>query len=145
VYAWDACCNPFVGLPSRWSARTPQTLNVEIRWKGHELIVRDIVDRFRLKTESYLEFDVEFGHSSVALPCFFDRAVGADTLEGDIHSFRTDHYDEIKSDLKRIDNIQVVKMDYREWKQRDENRYDMIHADIVHAYNDTFVGPLQAY
>ncbi len=115
------------------------TLDVDTGWRGHELIVRDIVDRFRLKTESCLEFGVEFGYSSVVLSNFFDRVVGVDTFEGDIHSSRkVDHYDETRADLKRFDNIELYKMDYKEWMRRDNNRYDLIHVDIIHTYDDTF-------
>ena len=47
------------------------TLPVISAWKGLELIIEDILDRFNIERESCIEFGVEFGFSSVVFSNYF--------------------------------------------------------------------------
>jgi hypothetical protein len=119
--------------------KPPRLIDVETGWRGHELVVRDILDRFHIRRDSCLEFGVEFGYSSVVFSNFFKRVVGVDTFEGDIHSFRkNNHFEETRHDLNVFQNIELYQSDYKDWIRNDDNQYDLIHVDIVHTYSDTY-------
>jgi hypothetical protein len=114
-------------------------LDVASAWKGNEQVIADILDRFAIRRERCLEFGVEYGYSTVVLSSYFDQVTGIDLFAGDIHSgYRADHYEETSARLAPFTNITLVKSDYRDWIYHDATRYDLIHVDIVHTYEDTF-------
>jgi hypothetical protein len=124
----------------------PRSLNkpeklIEIvsAWKGLELIIGDIVTQFGLPQERCIEFGVEFGYSAVVFSNFFDKVIGVDTFEGDIHTEnKTEHFQQTSERLRAFTNIQLVKSDYKDWIASDNTRYNLAHVDIVHNYHDTF-------
>src|SRR5690242_16322365 len=76
-------------------ARLLQLQNKTSGWQGIELIIQDILKRFKSDGESCIEFGVEQGYSTVALSNFFKRVVGIDTFEGDMHAGEhADHFAE---------------------------------------------------
>jgi len=114
-------------------------LDISSAWKGHELIIKDIIDRFGIGHKNCIEFGVEFGYSTVALSNYFERVIGIDTFEGDIHTVnKEEHYNDTKQKLSKFTNIELIKSDYKDWIVQDNNRYDFAHVDIIHSYNETF-------
>ncbi|WP_342083923.1 class I SAM-dependent methyltransferase [Dyadobacter sp. OTU695] len=114
-------------------------LDVVSAWKGLEMIIGDIINRFGLDREKCIEFGVEFGYSSVVFSNFFERVTGVDTFEGDIHTEnKLEHFQQTRERLKPYGNIHLVKSDYRDWIVRDNQRYNLAHVDIVHSYKETF-------
>lgn len=114
-------------------------LDVVSAWKGLEMIIGDIINRFGLDREKCIEFGVEFGYSSVVFSNFFERVTGIDTFEGDIHTEnKLEHFQQTRERLKPYGNIHLVKSDYRDWIVRDNQRYNLAHVDIVHSYKETF-------
>ena len=86
----------------------PVMLAVESAWKGLELIIQDIVDRFDLDGDKCIEFGVEFGYSTVALSNYFRRVTGVDLFVGDIHTVHKGlHFDETRASLSRYENIEL--------------------------------------
>ena len=76
------------------------TIPVMSAWKGLELIIEDILDRFNIERESCIEFGVEFGFSSVVFSNYFKTVKGIDTFTGDIHTaHKKDHYEKTKNSL----------------------------------------------
>ena len=115
------------------------TLPVMSAWKGLELIIEDILDRFNIERESCIEFGVEFGFSSVVFSNYFKTVKGVDTFTGDIHTaHKKDHYEKTKNSLVDFKNIELFKSDYRDWIKKDTNQYDFAHVDIVHNYEETY-------
>lgn len=119
---------------------TPSKLiDIESAWKGHHIIIKDLIFNFNLGTDNCLEFGVEFGFSTVALSNYFQEVTGVDLFTGDIHTdFKGDHYQETTERLLPYKNIKLIKEDYKDWISRDNEVYNLIHVDIVHTYEDTF-------
>ena len=116
-----------------------RTIAVESAWKGHELVIADILERFDIGRRRCLEFGVEFGYSTVALSAYFADVIGIDLFTGDIHTVhKGDHYAPTTASLAQFSNITLVRSDYRDWIERDDSFYDLIHVDIVHTYEDTY-------
>ena len=108
-------------------------------WGDIPTIIKDIINRFDIKTKKALEFGTEFGYSTSAFANYFDKVIGVDIFTGDMHAgFVGDHYEETKSNLSNWPNIELVKSDYRDYIKDNNERFDMIHIDIVHTYNETF-------
>lgn len=127
--------------PYKPAALTPpaQLLDVVSAWKGLELIIGDIIDRFGLSRGKCIEFGVEFGYSAVVFANFFESVTGVDTFEGDVHTeHKEEHFQQTKERLRSFSNIHLVKSDYRDWIATDHQRYDFAHVDIVHNYKETF-------
>lgn len=114
-------------------------------WKGIELIIDDILNRYKINRESCIEFGVESGYSTVVLSNFFKRVIGIDTFEGDMHAGKhLDNFAETKLRLSEFENIKLYKSDYKDWISNDENYYDLAHVDIIHTYKDTYACGLWA-
>lgn len=114
-------------------------INIISAWRGLELIIEDILVRFKIGRRSCIEFGVEFGYSTVVLSNYFDRVIGIDTFEGDKHTLnRKGHFDETKARLSKYENIVLHKSYYQDWILNDINYYDFAHVDIVHSYNETY-------
>lgn len=125
-------------VPARKSVPANK-IEIESAWKGLELIVEDILDRFNIGRGTCIEFGVEFGFSTVALSSYFNKVTGVDTFEGDIHTkHKGDHFDQTKERLSRFKNIKLVKFDYKDWIKSDTSTYDFAHVDIVHTYAETY-------
>jgi hypothetical protein len=114
-------------------------LEVVSAWEGIQNILPDLIERFHLKTDSCLEFGVEFGFSTVALSSHFDSVIGVDIFRGDIHTVNKNNiYEETVERLSPYSNIQLIRSDYRDFIQKDRGTFGLIHVDIVHTFADTF-------
>lgn len=117
--------------------RPEKNLNVPSAWMGIEAILEDLLEVFRIKRNKALEFGVEFGYSIVALSNYFEKIIGVDTFEGDQHTYDKNiegMYEAVKANMPT--NVELIKSRYQDYK--DDSRYDLIHIDIVHTYEDTF-------
>lgn len=117
--------------------RPPIIIDVPSAWKGLEYIIKDILEKFGVGDEKALEFGVEYGYSIVALSNFFKKVVGVDTFEGDQHTYDKNVeglYEAVKKVVPL--NVHLIKSRYQDYQ--DSDRYDLIHVDIVHTYEDTF-------
>lgn len=114
-------------------------------WVGLESIILDIIEFSKIKTDSALEFGVEFGYSTAAFANYFKNVIGVDIFTGDIHAgHHGDIYDLTSQTLKDFPNIQLVKADYKDYIKENSNTFDMIHVDIIHTYEDTYACGLWA-
>ena len=117
----------------------PNTANITSAWGDIPTIIKDIIIRFDITPKCALEFGVEYGFSSSALACYFEKVIGVDTFLGDVHSGqKTNHIEETKNNLKNYPNIELIESDYEYFIKNDKNKYDLIHIDIVHTYPETF-------
>lgn len=108
-------------------------------WGDIPEILKDIILRFKIHPDTALEFGTEFGYSTTALANYFHRVIGVDIFTGDIHAgLVNDHYEETKSNLKPWINIELVKSDYKDYIKDNNNRFDLIHIDIIHTYDETY-------
>jgi len=119
---------------------TPEkTIPNKSAWQGLEQIIEDLINTFDLQRKQCIEFGVEFGFSSVVFSNYFDKVVGVDTFEGDIHTKnKNQHYEETQQRLSPYPNITLERSDYRDWIVKDNERYNLAHVDIVHTYKDTY-------
>jgi hypothetical protein len=108
-------------------------------------IILDIIKFSKIKPEAALEFGVEFGYSTAVFANYFKTVKGVDIFTGDSHA---GHYGDIlqetQNNLREFKNIELVRADYREYISTDRNRYDLIHVDIIHTYEDTYACGLWA-
>ena len=117
----------------------PRVLEPATAWKGIESVLADLLEKFGIGHQQCLEFGVEYGYSTVALSCFFERVTGVDTFCGDKHTEnKSDIFAQTSARLSQFQNIRLVRSDYRDWIAKDNGFYDLIHIDIVHTYMDTF-------
>ncbi|NJM26393.1 MAG: class I SAM-dependent methyltransferase [Bacteroidia bacterium] len=108
-------------------------------WVGLEKIILDIIEFSSIKTERALEFGVEFGYSSAVLANYFKQVRGVDIFTGDDHAGHFgDIYELTRSNLRDFDNIELIRSDYRDFIRSHDERYDFIHVDIIHTYDDTY-------
>jgi len=108
-------------------------------WVGLERILLDIIEYSRIRQNSALEFGVEFGYSTSALANYFKTVTGVDIFTGDVHAGHYgDIFDLTKHNLKEFENIELIKSDYKDYIKNNENRFDLIHVDIIHTYEDTY-------
>lgn len=116
-----------------------QVIDVVSAWKGLELIIPEILQKFHIGNETCIEFGVEFGYSVVIFSNYFKEVIGIDTFEGDIHTdHRGNHFENTKTSLAKFENIRLVKSTFQDWIKEDDRMYDFAHVDIVHTYEDTF-------
>lgn len=123
----------------RQTSTPPKLLEVTSAWKGLELIIGDILDRFNIERKSCIEFGVEFGYSTVVFSNFFEHVTGVDTFEGDVHTkHKGDHFEHTSKTLAPYTNIELFKSDYKDWIKKDTKRYNFAHVDIIHNYAETY-------
>ena len=64
---------------------TPRLANVGSAWGNIPTILKDIIERFDIKTESAIEFGVEYGYSTSALSNYFENVTGVDIFDTYFH------------------------------------------------------------
>jgi len=108
-------------------------------WGDIPSILTDIINKFNVSQNTALEFGVEYGYSTSALANLFKKVIGVDTFKGDIHAGKkSDHFEQTKNDLKKWNNISLIKSDYKDFIVKCDEHFDLIHIDIIHTYEDTF-------
>jgi hypothetical protein len=120
--------------------RPQRNQNCVSAWKGNELILADLIERFQIPRNRCIEFGVEFGFSTVAFSDYFREVIGVDTFVGDLHTnHQGDHYASTAGSLARYPNIKLVQADYRDYiREAGDEHFDLAHVDIVHTYDHTF-------
>lgn len=120
---------------------TPKVIDVVSAWKDIPTILKDIIKRFELKTDSALEFGVEEGYSTTALAYYFKKVIGVDTFRNDCWENsleRPSQYSRVIELLKDYTNITLIEERFEEYIKHDTGRYDIIHVDILHDYRPTY-------
>jgi hypothetical protein len=108
-------------------------------WGDIPSILPGLIKKFNIKTNSAIEFGVEYGYSTSALANIFTNVTGVDTFTGDIHAgFKGDIYRETLNYLSSYPNINLVQTKYQDFCKKHTNYYDFAHVDIVHTYEDTY-------
>lgn len=110
-------------------------------WGDIPTIIQDIIDRFGIENKKAIEFGVEWGFSTSALANYFHQVVGVDTFIGDVHSgVKEDTFETTKGYLSSFQNISLVQASYQDYvsQEREGERYDFAHVDIIHTYEDTY-------
>lgn len=124
-----------------WKPR--HLVDVPTAWDGVESILRDVMLRFKIKSNTCLEFGVDYGYSTAALANFFNQVHGVDTFQGDHHAgVREDLLKKASKALENFKNITLVPQDYKVYidivdKVNLNPQWDLIHIDIVHDYKPT--------
>ena len=134
-------------LPVPPYPHTPQFPDWPSAWKGLESILPALMAHFMVAPNRALEFGVEYGYSTAALAQLCRSVTGVDTFEGDRHSDlhvgdrtmpRDSFLEYTRRNLEHWPNIRLVAANYQDWILSDNSRYDLIHVDIVHTFEDTF-------
>ena len=125
---------------------TPERVLADVPsgWKGLETILGSIVEEFCPKTETAVEFGVEFGFSTVALSNYFKWVIGVDHFMGDEHAGFTpegvNRYVETKERLSRYPNIQLVPESWQAFTAKhNAAKYDLVHVDAKHDFYTTYL------
>ena len=119
----------------------PKIVDIQSAWGNIPGILKDIIQRFNLKTDLALEFGVETGYSTSALANYFKKVIGIDTFRGDfevINSTMPSNLEAVKVILKDYPNIELIESRYEEYIKHEHRRFDLIHVDIIHTYDPTF-------
>jgi len=127
---------PYVPSNREWPVLATQQPSA---WGNIPTILKDIIERFNVKTDSAIEFGVEFGYSTSALANYFTNVTGVDIFTGDIHAgFKGDIYDMTKEYLSTFENVSLIKQSYQDYIKDHDEQYDFAHVDIIHSYEDTY-------
>jgi len=115
-------------------------LNVPTGWKGLETFMVPIMERYNVKKDLALEFGVDSGYSCHVLSQLFNKVIGVDTFQGDIHIGHSQGDEFFKQTKERLNspNIELIRANYKDYIKSDNRNYDLIHIDIVHLYNETY-------
>jgi predicted O-methyltransferase YrrM len=131
--------NPLPFLPEYRNNTLVLATQQPSAWGNIPTVLSDIIKRFDIKTDSAIEFGVEFGYSTSALANLFNNVIGIDTFIGDDHAgFKGDIFNLTASYLESYSNIKLVKSTYQEFTKTHKERYDLAHVDIIHTYEDTY-------
>lgn len=126
--------------PSKTYQGMMRLFSTDSAWLGLERIIPDIIQDFKIPTKLALEFGVDKGYSSSVLSNFFEKVIGVDTFQSDVHTGKRDskQYEITKNNLKEFSNIELVRSSFEEYIINNENHYNLVHIDIVHEYEPTF-------
>lgn len=126
-------------IPKGYSVIPTITNSRSRAWSGLEAIIPDILDRFQITRQSALEFGVEYGYSLSCFSSLFEKVTGVDTFLGDPHSGEgRNFFQTTQANLKHLSNVRLVMSDYKDYICLEQGRWDLIHIDIVHTYEDTY-------
>jgi hypothetical protein len=108
-------------------------------WRGLDALVPELISKFNIPTNKYLEFGVEFGFSATVFANYFKEVVGVDIFTGDSHAgVHDDDYKDMIEKVKPWPNIKLVKADYKDYIKNNNETFDLIHVDIIHNYKETY-------
>jgi len=121
----------------------PDVIWINNTWGDVSSILKDIIVRFKINPKVALELGVATGHSISALACYFDRVIGVDTFREDWNYVDPDResklYDTLRL-LKEYNNIQLIQGLFEDFiKETIFDRYDLIHVDLIHTYDMTYI------
>jgi len=114
-------------------------IDVPSSWKGIERIIPSIMKDFNIQGNKALEFGVDYGYSTAVLANYFSSVIGVDIFIGGQHGPREENlFETVTNTLKPYPNITLFNKDYKDYIQYDNERYDMIHIDIIHEFKPTY-------
>ena len=115
-------------------------LQVPSGWRGLEEFMKSIIHNLNINPELALEFGVDSGYSLKVLSQLFNKTIGVDPFIGDKHIGHSQGDEFYKNVLKKFeeDKVEIVRKDFKTFANNNNNKYDLIHIDIVHFYNETF-------
>lgn len=124
-------------IKEQWQGKV---LDVGTAWAGLENYIPGIIKAFNIKQNHALEFGVDKGYSSYIISQMFEKFTGVDAFIGDSHINHAQGDEFYNSVLEKFKdtNIELVRADYRDFIKTDNKKYDLIHIDIVHLYNETY-------
>ena len=137
---------PILYTPKRYYCPL-RLVDVPSAWQGCAIILADILDRFRVKRETCLEFGVEHGYSTAALSNFFQRVVAVDWFGGDTLYGYCDPVEReasTRATLSKFPNVQVVAQKFEDFAPTCDQQCDFCHIDIEHTYETTLACGLWA-
>jgi len=112
-------------------------------WYNIPTILKDIILRFNLKTDSALEFGVGCGYSTTALANYFKKVVGVDTFKSNIRDLdlnKPSNIGVVQEAIKEFTNIELVESLFEDYIKNDNlENFDIIHVDILHEYQPTYM------
>ena len=110
-------------------------------WEGIPNILKDIITRFNLNTDSALEFGCDKGYSASALSKYFKKVRTVDTFRGDLNTLTVEQSIELCKEVAESlvpFGVEVVRSSYQDYTKRHYGSlYDLIHIDIIHTFEDT--------
>ena len=124
-------------IPEQWPY---DRLDVSSAWEGLENYIISIIKNLNINTKTALEFGVDRGYSSYIFSKIFNKVVGVDPFESDIHIGHKQGDDFYKTIQDRFTNtnVELVRSRFEEFIMNNNNRYNLIHIDIVHLYEPTY-------
>jgi hypothetical protein len=131
---------PITYIPNKLVKPT-RMIDVPTAWNGNELIIEDLIERFKISPKRCIEFGVQHGFSTAALANYFTHVIGVDTFAGDEMAGigDPDHtFHGTQEALRDFPNITLARTSYQDWIRKDDSIYDAVHVDIIHSYDDTF-------
>jgi len=116
-------------------------LNVSSAWMGLEYYIPSIIKELNIQPRKCLEFGIDKGYSSYIFSQLFDKTIGVDLFAGDdhiIHEQGEKFYEQVCERFEKT-NVSIVRSDFRDFiKNNNDEKYDLIHIDIVHYYQETY-------
>ena len=110
-------------------------------WQGCATILKDMIERFQIKTDTALDLGVLFGYSTSALAKYFKQVTGVDTFKNDRYEndpTRESNIEDVRLWLKKYKNITLVESMWKDFvKIEPDKRYDLVHVDMIHDYKNT--------
>lgn len=117
-----------------------QRLDVSSAWKGLENYIPSIIENYKINTNRALEFGVDLGYSTHILSQIFNEVIGVDSFIGDnhiIHQQGDEFYEKVSKTFENT-NVKLIRKKYEEFIKDNNEKYDLIHIDIVHYYKETY-------
>jgi hypothetical protein len=116
--------------------------DIEVAWAGLQKIIKDIIVRFNITPNLALDLGVLYGYSTCSLSYYFKKVIGVDTFKEDRYDNNTERPSKFYNVLKiliKFPNIQLIESMYQDYiKKEPFGKYDLIHIDMIHSYQETF-------
>lgn len=129
---------PKTPIESKWGYEVLS--DVPSAWKGLENYIQSIISTYNITPNSVLEFGVDTGYSSYIFSKVFNKVIGVDHFLGDDfikHPQGDDFYNNIIERFKNT-NVEIVRSSYQDYILKEDRKFDLIHIDISHTYEDTY-------
>lgn len=112
-------------------------------WTGNAEIIKDIIDRLKLKNNLALDLGVFLGFSSSVLSNYFEIVIGVDVFErhgqANDETFCENQMSYVQYMLKGdgFKNVQLVRSRAEDYIKTTNKYFDLIHIDLSHSYEET--------
>jgi hypothetical protein len=123
-------------------ADNPKVIDVLSAWQPLAFVIKDILDRFKIKTDLALEFGVERAYSTSVFSNYFKKVIGVDPFNWTLDDGYSRDYFSVQDLVKDYPNIDLIKGFSEQFiNEHYKERFDLIHIDIgydTHCYATTF-------